>query len=212
MIHIDFTVSVCLSTWSPRVAGLFRDVGNRSIFDINWAWQVNSSLKSYITSFYWFNNQAILSQPDSLKFLFYTYLFLIIGYHVKMKGKHYYFMLTTASVVWFKVMTMILQNVIKNTPLHKSFHKSNFNQMINIWTPKEHITDDILSQIRRWQYIQHHLNRLEDLSKEEVKKIGDGKWKTTLKQPSPLFIMIHTTFRLLVIFSKYDLCLNFLLI
>lgn len=129
-----------------------------------------------------------------------------------MKGKHYYFTLTTAIVVWFKVMTMILQNVIKNTPLHKSFHKSNFNQMINIWTPKEHITDDILSQIRRWQYIQHHLNRLEDLSKEEVKKIGDGKWKTTLKQPSPLFIMIHTTFRLLVIFSKYDLCLNFLLI
>lgn len=66
-----------------------------------------------------------------------------------MKGKHYYFTLTTASVVWFKVMTMILQNVIKNTPLHKSFHISNFNQMINIWTPKEHINDDILSQIRK---------------------------------------------------------------
>lgn len=127
-----------------------------------------------------------------------------------MKGKHYYFTLTTASVVWFKVMTMILQNVIKNTLLHKSFHKSNFNQMINIWTPKEHITDDILSQIRRVTVHTTSFKSPGRFIKGRSKKIGDGKWKTTLKQPSPLFIMIHTTFRLLVIFSKHDLSLNFL--
>lgn len=66
-----------------------------------------------------------------------------------MKRKHYYYMLTTASFVWFIGMTMILQNLILNTPLHKSLNKSNFNQMINIWTPKEHINDDILGQIKR---------------------------------------------------------------
>lgn len=129
-----------------------------------------------------------------------------------MKGKHYYFTLTTASVVWFKVMTMILQNVIKNTPLHKSFHISNFNQMINIWTPKEHINDDILSQIRK---VTVHTTSFKSPGRF-IKGRSKEDWRREMEdnpeQPSPLFIMIHTTFRLLVIFSKHDLCLNFLLI
>lgn len=68
---------------------------------------------------------------------------------MEMNGKHLYFMLTTASVVWFVVMTMILGNLFLKTPLHSSFNKKDFNQKINAWTPKEHINEDLLSQIHR---------------------------------------------------------------
>lgn len=103
---------------------------------------------------------------------------------MKMNGKHLYFMLITASVVWFVVMTMILGNLFLKTPLHNSFNKIDFNHKINTWTPKEHINEDLLSQIHRVTVqtgsFQSHRRFVEESNEDDWKReIGDNPETTT---------------------------------
>lgn len=100
---------------------------------------------------------------------------------MKMNGKHLYFMLTTASVVWFVVMTMILGNLILKTQLHNSFNKY---QKINTWSPKEHINEDLLSQIRRvtvqtGSFQSHGIFVKESNEDDWKREIGDNPETTT---------------------------------
>lgn len=100
---------------------------------------------------------------------------------MKMNGKHLYFMLTTASVVWFVVMTMILGNLILKTPLHNSFNKY---QKINTRTPKEHINEDLLSQIHRvtvqtGSFQSHGIFVKESNEDDWKREIGDNPETTT---------------------------------
>lgn len=103
---------------------------------------------------------------------------------MKMNGKHLYFMLTTASVVWFVVMTIILGNLFLKTPLHNSFNKIDFNQKINTWTPKEHINEDLLSQIHKVTVqtgsFQSHGRFVKESNEDDWKReIGDNPETTT---------------------------------
>lgn len=129
---------------------------------------------------------------------------------MKMNGKHLYFMLTTASVVWFVVMTIILGNLFLKTPLHNSFNKIDFNQKINTWTPKEHINEDLLSQIHKVTVqtgsFQSHGRFVKESNEDDWKReIGDNPETTTsflrhtynISAPGNIF------------FSKHDWCINF---
>lgn len=130
--------------------------------------------------------------------------FLIVGFRMKMNGKHFYYMLTTASVVWFIVMTMILGNLFLKTPLHSSFNKKDFNQNINAWTPKEHINEDLLSQIHR---VTVQTGSFQSLGRF-VKESNEDDWKRDIgDNPETTTSSLRHTYNISApgnIFSKHD--------